>query len=124
MPRHSLANLGALVRSKRGANKLRETAAQIGISAPTLMRVEGGRMPDIETFGKICRWLEIDPGTFLGYRETTTARTAAINRPGPTVSAHFKTERTPEPNTISAIARMLLLVAQSQPAAHITDDDA
>jgi transcriptional regulator with XRE-family HTH domain len=64
MPRLSLSNLGAMVKKRRGASKLRETAKEIGISAPTLLRVESGRLPDLDTFGKICRWLQIDPGDF------------------------------------------------------------
>ena len=66
MPRLSLSNLGAMVKKRRGASKLRETATEIGISAPTLLRVESGRLPDLDTFGKICGWLEVDPGDFLG----------------------------------------------------------
>src|SRR6266581_3880065 len=67
MSRQPLESLGVMVREKRGKKKLRETAREIGIGPATLMRVENGRIPDIETFGKLCHWLRLDPGSFLGF---------------------------------------------------------
>jgi transcriptional regulator with XRE-family HTH domain len=118
MPRLSLSNLGAMVKKRRGAKKLREAAAEIKISAPTLLRVESGRLPDLDTFGKICRWLDIDPGDFLG-RPTAHA----IPSPGETtISAHFKAEKLPEPETLNALARMLLLIVKSETSRPVDHD--
>jgi len=117
MPRLSLANLGAMVKKRRGAKKLREAAAEIGISAPTLLRVESGRLPDIDTFGKICRWLDVDPGDFLGRPTNPTASTAET-----TISAHFKAEKLPEPETLNALARMLLLIVKSETSRQVEHD--
>ena len=114
MPKHSLSQLGAMVKNRRATKKLREAAGEIGISAPTLMRIEGGRMPDIDTFGKICRWLKMDPGDFLGRPEDTGHDVPA---PTPTLWAHFKAEKASEPETLRALARMLLLVMEHQPVA-------
>lgn len=109
MKHRSLATLGKLVREKRGDQKLRETAATIGISPATLLRVESGRIPDVVTFGKLCHWLEIDPSSFLGLEG---AGKSASTLPGQiSMSAHFKAERTPKPETIQALAQMLLLAA-------------
>lgn len=36
---------------------LRGLASEIGISAATLMRIEHGRVPDLETWTKIQTWL-------------------------------------------------------------------
>jgi transcriptional regulator with XRE-family HTH domain len=118
MPRLALSNLGAMVKKRRGSAKLREAAADIGISAPTLLRVESGRLPDLDTFGKICSWLEIDPGDFLGRPSQATAPAAET-----TISAHFKAEKLPEPATLSALARMLLLIVNSE-TKHRTEHDA
>ena len=41
-----------------------EAGKQIGISKATVSRVESGKLPDIETFIKICIWLETDPRTY------------------------------------------------------------
>jgi transcriptional regulator with XRE-family HTH domain len=118
MPKLSLSNLGAIVKKRRGASKLREAAADIGISAPTLLRVESGRLPDLDTFGKICRWLDVDPGDFLGRPSQQAAPAAAET----TISAHFKAEKLPEPETLNALARMLLLVVKSESARRVEHD--
>lgn len=118
MPRLSLSNLGALVKKRRGARRLREAAAEIGISAPTLLRVESGRLPDLGTFGKICRWLKVDSGDFLGHpsQQTTAAQ------PETTISAHFKAEKLPEAATLNALARMLLLIVKSETSRPVEHD--
>ena len=66
MAKVTLLNLGTIVREKRGSLGLRAVAADTGISAPTLSRIEAGKMPDLQTFGKLCRWLEVDPASLLG----------------------------------------------------------
>lgn len=119
MPRLSLSNLGAMVKKRRGASKLREAAAEIGISAPTLLRVESGRSPDLDTFGKICGWLQVDPGDFLGHpRQQATAAVPTET----TISAHFKAEKLPEPETLNALARMLLLIVKSEASRRVEHD--
>jgi len=118
MPKLPLSNLGAMVKKRRGANKLREAAKEVGISAPTLLRVESGRLPDLDTFGKICRWLQVDPGDFLG-RPTQQSVTAAAET---TISAHFKAEKLPEPETLNALARMLLLIVKSENSRRVEYD--
>lgn len=109
-----LESLGALVRERRGTKKLRQAATEIGIGASTLLRVEGGRIPDVATFGKICNWLELAPGTFLGADEAV--KTTGATRFGGRllVSAHMKVDLTPQPETIRALAEMILLAANAQ----------
>src|SRR5258708_38237775 len=99
MPTRKLSSLGALVRKKRSDRKLRETANDIGIGPATLMRVENGRIPDIETFGKLCNWLGMDPGSFLGFQGEASTRGVELASGDPPValSAHFRADRTPEP---------------------------
>jgi transcriptional regulator with XRE-family HTH domain len=102
-----------MVRNKRGTRKLRDTAKEIGIGSATLMRVESGRVPDVETFGRICVWLEENPASFLGIkdlqRNDLTSQTAA------TFAGHFKSDRTPNLETVQALAKMMLLASRSQP---------
>jgi transcriptional regulator with XRE-family HTH domain len=61
------ALLGKHVLRKRMAKRQsqRATAAEIGVSASTLCRVETEYAPDIFSFGKICRWLGADPSIYL-----------------------------------------------------------
>ena len=118
MPRKTLETLGVLVRGKRGKRKLREVADEIGISAATLLRIESGRTPDVPTFGKVCRWLGIEPGEFLGF-----CKQEPIEPPPLTVSAHLRADQNPRPETISALARMLLLSAKMQHRVAASDSD-
>ena len=94
MVKVTLQNLGTIVREKRGSRGLRKVANEIGTSAPTLSRIESGKMPDLQTFGKLCRWLGVDPGALLDVTpqstETTTTNVAA---------AHLKAHREIDPNT-------------------------
>jgi transcriptional regulator with XRE-family HTH domain len=106
-----LESLGILVRERRGAAKMRETASEIGIAPATLLRVEGGRIPDVATFGKLCNWLEMDPKDFLGSDEGTK-KLAVKQRLE--VSAHLKADQTPKPATINALAEMILLAANTR----------
>jgi transcriptional regulator with XRE-family HTH domain len=126
MPKVTLASFGPLVREKRGKRHLREVAKTIGISAPTLMRIESGRVPDLETFGKVCKWLEIDPGDFLGF-DTQKRRVAAGDAqadPAVQVSAHFRIDRLPLQETASALAKMLMFVAKREASGDFSDGDA
>jgi transcriptional regulator with XRE-family HTH domain len=91
---------------------LRETAKEIGIGPATLMRVENGRIPDIETFGKLCRWLNVDPGTFLGFEQK---RDSSPVEPLTSISVHCKTDQTPQPATVQALAQMMVLALKMQP---------
>jgi len=125
MASRKLSSLGALVRKKRGERKLRETARDVGIGPATLMRVENGRIPDIETFGKLCKWLEVDPGSFLGFeREQSSSNSQAASPDTPiSLSAHFRADQTPEPATVSALAKMILLAVRSQHGSEILEED-
>jgi transcriptional regulator with XRE-family HTH domain len=114
MPKRPLESLGALVREKRGHHKLRETARAIGIGPATLMRVESGRIPDVDTFGKICRWLKIDPAEFLGFDEKPRSKSSPEAKAA-TIAAHFKADKTPKPDTVRALAQMVLIAMSTQP---------
>ncbi|MGD9628543.1 MAG: helix-turn-helix domain-containing protein [Pyrinomonadaceae bacterium] len=108
----SLSNLGTMVRNKRGDAKLRETAQDIEISAATLMRVESGRIPDVETFGKLCTWLNVDPAQFLGFKKDAAQKSR--NENVMTIGAHFRADKTPKPATVNALAKMILIAMNSQ----------
>jgi DNA-binding Xre family transcriptional regulator len=63
--RMTLLRLGVMLRDRRGGRGIREVAQEIGISAATLTRLEGGRLPDIATFQRICSWLQVNPAEIL-----------------------------------------------------------
>ena len=100
MAKIDLQTIGKLAREKRGDVGIRATAKVIGISSATLSRIERGFLPDLETFGKVCKWLEIDPGEVLGVKETVSEI--------PKVSVHFKKDQTIKPKTAKALADMII----------------
>ena len=112
----TLNNLGTYVRKERGNRSLREVAAEIGTSAPTLSRIEAGKMPDLETFGKICRWLELDPSSMLG-----VPRKAKEPWDSSLAVAHLKAKREVKPETASALARAI--VSAQRMLADLPEDD-
>lgn len=123
MTKKTLASLGVLVRERRGANKVRETAREIGIGVATLTRVESGRIPDLATFGKICSWLGEDPGSFLGFQPKITHTPLASSEEGPLLaSAHLKADQAPQAETVKALAQMILLAVKRQPGTREDDE--
>ena len=103
MTKLTLQNLGTLVREKRGRRGLREVAEEIGSSAATLSRIESGKMPDLQTFGKLCRWLELDPATLLG----VSRKNKAGQRPSVAI-AHLRAKREISPSTARALANVIM----------------
>ena len=104
MAKTTLQNLGTLVREKRGSRGLRAVAAEIGTSAPTLSRIESGKMPDLNTFGLLCRWLRLDPAELLGVERLTDD--SASND---FASAHLKANKEIDRDTAAALARAIVL---------------
>lgn len=96
MPKISIENLASQLQGKRGSTGVRKTAKDIGISPATLSRVENGNMPDLETFSKICKWLQIDPGEILG-----------INTQLPNVTIEFRKDEAIKPTTSQALAELI-----------------
>ncbi|MBN8675443.1 MAG: helix-turn-helix transcriptional regulator [Chitinophagales bacterium] len=57
--------LSKMIKSKRGDLGLRQAAKEIGgVSVSTLSRVENGNLPDIDTYVKLCNWLEVSVDFF------------------------------------------------------------
>jgi transcriptional regulator with XRE-family HTH domain len=100
-----IEQLSAMVRAKRGDAGLRQTAEEIGsISPSTLSRVENGKLPDMDTFLRLCDWLVVDPGQFLrntNETEEPQMKTAEI------VEAHLRADKELNPETAEALATMV-----------------
>jgi len=78
------------------------------------MRVESGRIPDVETFGKICKWLKKDPAEFLGI-DAGPRKATSSQQPLTVIAAHFKADQTPKPETVRALVQMVLTAMSTQP---------
>ncbi|SKA85808.1 Helix-turn-helix [Prosthecobacter debontii] len=103
-----LKKLAALVSRKRGGRPLRDVAAEIGgVSAPTLSRVEKGNVPDVDTFMRLCRWLEASPDDF---QTRASERTVGAEISSPErICAFLRADRTLQPDTAKALATMIEL---------------
>ena len=56
----------SMMKEKRGSKGLRAAAEEIeGISAATLSRIEQGNLPDVDSFIRICKWLDVPTDTFI-----------------------------------------------------------
>lgn len=95
-----IEELGRLLVARRGSRGVRATAADIGTSPATLSRVENGHMPDLETFAKMCRWLERDPSEFLGFARPAPERPAGV--------VHFRKKKTVSRDTAVALGELIL----------------
>jgi transcriptional regulator with XRE-family HTH domain len=91
----------AKFRNEKGV-AIRQAAQEIGTSPTTLTRIEKGNIPDIETFKKICNWMDADPGAVLNSNSSSNIKT-------PTVAVHFRKPQTLKPEIASALANMLIL---------------
>ncbi len=98
--------LAERIRENRKGKGIREAAAEVGISPATLSRVENGNIPDLETFSRICRWLDEDPAEYLGLRASPTTAP-------PTALVHFKKGAAIRKDTAKALADMILLTQQA-----------
>ena len=107
MTKISLENFGPMLKKKRGGRGIREVSREIGISTATLSRVENGKLPDLTTFPKACKWLGVNPGDVLGFKAEK------IDSSNQTVNAHFRAEKNISPETANALGEMILL-AQKQ----------
>lgn len=101
MDTNKISELARRVREKRAGMGIREAAKDIGISPATLSRIENGKVPDLDTFGRICDWTGDNPSAFLGLRTQATTP--------PRVQVHFKKESAIKPETAKALAELILL---------------
>lgn len=97
-----IEELGKLVVRKRGSRGIRATAADIEVSPATLSRVENGHLPDLATFAKICRWLDVNPARFLG------VETSSDDAPQKRAVAHFRKKSTVSPETATSLGALIL----------------
>jgi transcriptional regulator with XRE-family HTH domain len=104
----NIRELGALIRAKRGSRGLREVASEIGgVSASTMSRVEQGKVPDLDTFMRLCKWLNVSPDEFMQGKASIKNITGSTT--SEMITAHLRTDRTLDPDTAEALAKMIQL---------------
>jgi transcriptional regulator with XRE-family HTH domain len=105
-----IEELGRLITRKRGTRGIRAAAVEADVSPATLSRVENGNLPDLATFAKICRWLDVDPARFLG-----VPRVASAPNPERAV-AHFRKKATVSKETAASLGALILAAQRARQA--------
>lgn len=98
--------LAEMIKSKRGNRGLREAAKEIGgVSAPTLSRIENGNLPDIDTYFRLCQWLDV-PSDFFSVKNTAKSQAPSSKKE---VIAHLRADKTLPQSTAEALIEMINL---------------
>ncbi len=105
------AEFGQRVARKRGSMGIRAAAAEIGISAATLSRIERGHVPDIRTLSKVCAWVGIDPRALIG--GAPPSETQVVGEPRAAVQIAFKSGQSFAPSTAKSLATQILAARES-----------
>jgi len=105
-----IEELGRLITRKRGSRGIRVAAAEAEVSPATLSRVENGNLPDLATFAKICRWLDVDPARFLGVQRNPSE--ASVER----AVAHFRKKATVSKETAASLGALILAAQRARQA--------
>lgn len=93
--------LAQRIQERRAGKGIREAATEVGVSPATLSRVENGKIPDLETFSKVCKWLGEDPAVYLGIRPAPLSST-------PTARVHFKKGAAIKTDSAKALGELIL----------------
>jgi len=93
--------LALRIEERRAGMGIRQAAKEAGVSPATLSRVENGKVPDLETFSKICQWLGEDPSEFLGFKASQSSGL-------PTAQVHFKKGSAIKLDSAKALGEMIL----------------
>jgi transcriptional regulator with XRE-family HTH domain len=93
--------LAQRLRERRAGKGVRDAAAEARVSPATFSRIENGKVPDLETFSRVCRWLEDDPATYLGISVASTASP-------PTARVHFKKGTAIRPDSAIALGDLII----------------
>ena len=96
--------LAGMLKDKRAGRGLRAIADEIGgVSAATLSRIEQGKIPDVETFIKICKWLNTSTDTFIA---GTSNKSKPVSNKQQVV-AHLRADRELSKDTVQMLIKMI-----------------
>ena len=96
-----VAELGRMLRERRGDLSLRKAAEQAKVSFSTFARVEDGAHPDLASFTRLCAWLKVSPSLFF---KPVQAREIS---PFEQALRHLKTDPQLSPGAAEAISAVM-----------------
>ena len=115
-----LPRLAALIAKKRDGRPFRAVAEEIGgVSSPTLSRIEKGRLPDLDTYIRICRWLSISPEDLQNHESANNDDEELSTKEQ--VCAFLRADRNLPTDTASALTKMIELAYQDAVEGRIAD---
>ena len=94
--------LSKMIKSKRSDRGLREAANDIGISVSTLSRVENGNLPDIDSYMKLCKWLEVSIEFFTSPQKSKDSKKQVV-------VANLRADKTLPKDVAEALIKMINL---------------
>ena len=103
----SILKLGKLLAERRGDMGVREFAKKLGISPATLSRIENGKLPDLETFSKICDKLQLDPAEILQVGKKVASESKSPSAPI-TAHVHFRANPHQSPKAAEDLAQLII----------------
>ncbi len=103
------SKLADMLKSKRGNKGLRAIAIEIGtVSAPTLSRIEQGKVPDVDTFVSICKWLKVSTDFFIiGQSDNETSNQERV-------VAHLRADKELNKDTVDMLVKMIDMAYNSK----------
>ena len=101
----AIDELAQRIQERRAGKGIREAAKEVGVSPATLSRIENGKVPDLETFGKICQWLGDDPSVYLGLKPRADE--------APRAQVHFKKGTAIEKDSAKALSEMIMMAQKA-----------
>jgi transcriptional regulator with XRE-family HTH domain len=97
----NIQSLAQMIKSKRGDRGLRETAKEIGdVSVSTLSRVENGNLPDIDTYMKLCKWLDVSVDFFATQTQSSESKKNVV-------VANLRADKTLSQDMAEALIKMI-----------------
>lgn len=112
MPTNSpQSRIALLIKAKRREANLgvREAAAECGVSAATLSRLERGinpQLPDASTLTKLARWLETNVNELLTDKEPESENSLPQHTTPEFVEVHLRADKNLTPETADALSKM------------------
>jgi transcriptional regulator with XRE-family HTH domain len=99
-----------MLKDKRADKGLRTVAKEIGnVSAATLSRVEQGKIPDVDTFIRICKWLNVPSDTFIigdSKKKNLSGKDQIV--------AHLRADRELSKDTVNMLIKMIDLAYKTK----------
>ncbi len=105
--------LAGMIKDKRGERGLRAVADEIGnVSFVTLSRIEQGKLPDVDTYIRLCSWLNVSTDTFINKDSNKKLKDELSVREE--VVAHLRADRTLSQDTSDALIKMINIAYEHQ----------